>query len=190
MKEDPRLTATRESALEAAQKILLEQGVLSLTHGEVAKATGISRSTLYRHWPAVEMLRDAAFRRISTPPSIAPRTDGPLREDLLWLLGVLMGALNETPWGRVAPQVIAAAAHDEEARLVITEFMKDRFSSVEKIFDAAKERGEIPPDAPVRQLIELAIAVPYFRKLVLHQPLNEAWLGSHVDMIVRLARNG
>ncbi|MEM9319184.1 MAG: TetR/AcrR family transcriptional regulator C-terminal ligand-binding domain-containing protein [Pseudomonadota bacterium] len=187
MKEDPRLIATRETALEAAQNILLEQGVLSLTHGAVSKLTGISRSTLYRHWPDVEALRDATFKRVSTPPNIAPQTNGPLRADLFWLLSILMGALNETPWGRVAPQVIAAAATDPDARLVITDFMKDRFAAVEAIFDAAKERGEIAPDRAVQHLIEIAISVPYFRKLVLDKPLNDDWLRAHVDMVASLA---
>ena len=188
VKEDPRLTATRYAALEAAQDILLEQGVMALTHGGVAKITGISRSTLYRHWPTAEALRDAAFRQIATPPIIAPKTDGPLRADLFWLLSILMGALNETPWGRVAPQVIAAAATDEDARLVITEFMKDRFAGVEKVFDAAKARGELPSDMDVNPLIEMSVAVPYFRKLVLNDVLDESWLGGHVDMIVCLAQ--
>ncbi|WP_299154983.1 TetR-like C-terminal domain-containing protein [uncultured Tateyamaria sp.] len=187
MTEDPRITFTREKALKASQKILLENGVLALNHGAVSKATGISRSTLYRHWADVKTLRDATFRRIATPQNVAPRTDGPLRADLLWLLGILVDALNETPWGRVAPHVIAASTSDEEAKQVITGFMKDRFAFVEAVFQAAIERGEIHATAPINQLIEVAISVPYFRKLVLHEPLNQHWLEQHVDQICRMA---
>lgn len=187
MTEDPRITFTREKALDAAQVILLEDGVLALNHGAVSKATGISRSTLYRHWADVKALRDAAFRRIATPPNIAPRTNGPLRADLIWLLGILVGALNETPWGRVAPQVIATSVVDEEARQVITEFMRDRFATVDAVFSAAVERGEIPSDVLTRPLIEFAISVPYFKKLVLHEPLDDLWLERHVDQICRMA---
>jgi AcrR family transcriptional regulator len=185
--EDPRIALTREKALAASQEILLENGVLALTHGAVSNATGISRSTLYRHWADMKALRDAAFRRIATPQSIAPRTDGPLRADLLWLLGILVDALSETPWGSVAPQVIAASTVDEEAKEVITGFMKDRFKFVNAVFQAAVERGEIQSDAPITQLIEFAIAVPYFRKLVLHEPLTKLWLEKHVDLICRMA---
>ncbi|WP_157054301.1 TetR/AcrR family transcriptional regulator [Ruegeria sp. 6PALISEP08] len=188
MKEDPRLIATRQAALDAAQKILMEEGVLHVTHGAVSKATGISRSTLYRHWPDARSLRDAAFRRIATPPNIPSKTDGPLRSDLRWLLAVLMGALNDTPWGQIAPQVVAAASTDEEARLVITEFMKDRFASVEAVFAAAVGRGEITADVPVDQLIELAVAAPYFRKLIRHEALDEDWLDQHVDLLCSIAK--
>ncbi len=188
MKEDPRLIATRQTALDAAQKILMADGVLHVTHGAVSKVTGISRSTLYRHWPDARSLRDAAFRCIATPPNIPPKTDGPLRSDLHWLLSVLMGALNDTPWGQIAPQVVAAASTDAEARLVIAEFMKDRFASVEAVFSAAIDRGEITADVPVEQLIELAIAAPYFRKLIRHATLDAGWLDQHVNLICNLAK--
>lgn len=189
MAEDPRITLTRERALAASQEILLENGVLALNHGAVSSATGISRSTLYRHWSNVKALRDATFRRIATPQSIAPKTDGPLRADLLWLLGILVDALNETPWGSVAPQVIAASTVDDEAKEVITEFMKDRFSFVNAVFQAAVERGEIHASAPINQLIEFAVSVPYFRKMVLHEPPTKLWLEQHVDLICRMAQS-
>ena len=185
--EDARLIATREKALNSAQAILVEKGVLSLTHGAVSKATGISRSTLYRHWPTVEALRDASFKAVATPPNIAAKTNGPLKADLYWLLSILIGALNETPWGKVAPQVIASAATEEEARLVIMEFMKNRFSNVEAIFEAAKGRGELPSSFDARPLIEMAIAGPYFRKLILSEKLDSKWLKGHVDRICSLA---
>jgi AcrR family transcriptional regulator len=120
---DPRLIATRDAALDAALLILQKEGVLSVTHGSVSKITGISRSTLYRHWPQIDRLRNDAFKRAASPSSIPPATDGPLRADLSWLLGILVAALNETPWGAIAPQVIAAAATDQEARTVINEFI-------------------------------------------------------------------
>lgn len=185
--EDPRLTATREHALDSALKILLEDGVLAVTHGSVSKATGISRSTLYRHWPEIAQLRNNAFKRAAIPPNITSQTDGPLRADLTWTIGALVSALNETPWGHIAPQVIAAAATEEEVRNVINELMQERIVWVESIFAAAEARGEVQLDAPVRGLVEMAIAVPYFRKLIAGLPLNDEWLDSHVDMICRLA---
>ncbi len=185
--EDPRLIATRKHALEAAQEILQEDGVLAVTHGSVSAKTGISRSTLYRHWPQIDQLRNDAFKRAASPDIVAPKTDGPLRADLAWLLGILMAALNETPWGQIAPQVIAAAATDHEARSVINGFMKDRMASVEAVFSAAEARGELSQAAPVSYLVQMAIAVPYFRKLIAGLPLDQRWLDSHVDMICRMA---
>lgn len=186
--EDPRLTATRDHALDSALEILLENGVLAVTHGSVSKATGISRSTLYRHWPQIAQLRNHAFRRAALPPNIAPReNNGPLRADLTWTMNALISALNETPWGKIAPQVIAAAATDEEARNVLSGLMQQRLAWVGSIFAAAKARGELRPDAPVQNLVETAIAVPYFRKFIADLPLDQDWLDSHVDFLCESA---
>ena len=185
--DDPRQIATRNIALDAALEVLRKKGVLGVTHASISIQTGISRSTLYRHWPNLDQLRNDAFKRAATPPNISPRTNGPLRADLTWLLGILISALNETPWGKIAPQVIAAAATDDEARAVIDGFMKERIASVEAVFDAAEGRGELLPNVPKRELVEMAIAVPYFRKLIAGLPLDYEWLDDHVAMICRLA---
>lgn len=185
--EDPRLTATRDHALDSALQILLEHGVLAVTHGSVSKATGISRSTLYRHWPEIAQLRNNAFKRAAIPPNITPMTKGRLRDDLTWTMSALVSALNDTPWGQIAPQVIAAAATDRDARNVINELMQERIAWVESIFAAAEARGELKSDAPVRNLVEMAIAVPYFRKFIAGLPLDQDWLDSHVNFICQTA---
>lgn len=132
-------------------------------------------------------MRNDAFKRAATPAYIAPQTEGPLRADLAWLLGILVNALNETPWGQIAPQVIAAAATDQEARAVINDFMRERRASVKAVFAAAEARGELSPGVPVDYLVQMAIAVPYFRKLIAGLPIDHEWLETHVDLICRLA---
>ena len=167
--------------------LLQEKGVLAVTHGAISRETGISRSTLYRHWPKLEDLRNAAFARAATGPRNQPRTNGPLKIDLTWIIGNLMTALNDTPWGKIAPQVIAMAATEEQTRSLMSKWIEDRSGDVEAVFDAAKERGELKEDTPVQQLVEMAIAIPYFRKLVAGQPLDHEWLDTHIDMVCSLA---
>jgi AcrR family transcriptional regulator len=173
--------------LDAALMLLQEQGVLAVTHGAINRETGISRSTLYRHWPKLEDLRNATFARAATGPKTQPITNGPLKTDLIWIIGNLMTALNDTPWGKIAPQVIAMAAIDEQTRSLMSKWIEDRSGNVEAVFEAARERGELREGAPVEQLVEMAIAIPYFRKLVAGQQLDHEWLDNHVDVICSLA---
>lgn len=186
---DPRLDATRSNALQAALELLQAKGLLAVTHAEISSATGISRSTLYRHWPKLEDLRNAAIARAATGPTNQPRTNGPLRTDLTWILGHLMTALTETPWGRIAPQVISVAATEKQTRDLLSKWIADRSKDVRSVFDAAMARGEIGEGAPVAQMVEFAIAVPYFRKLVAGLQLDHEWLDKHVEMICRMATN-
>ena len=185
--EDPRIAATRAKAMDAAHELLEKEGVLAVTYAAVNTKTGISRSTLYRHWPTLEDMRNSAFRRAVSAQVFPPKTNGPLRADLDWLLQGLITALNETTWGRIAPQVVAAAAEDQDARTVINAFMNDRYRNVNQAFEAAKSKGEVAEELDVQPLIELTIAVPYFRKLIAGLPLDDEWLDRHLDVICKLA---
>lgn len=188
--KDARMLATREMALDAALDILQNEGVRAITHAAISARTGISRSTLYRHWPKLDQVRNDAFiraTRATQDASVPIRTNGPLRADLTWILSFLMVALNDMPWGKIAPQVIAAAAIEDEARKLMNAWVRDRKTNVEKVFQAAIGRGEIADTAPLESLIEMAIAVPYFRKLVAGQQLDHDWLDTHVEMICSTA---
>ena len=185
--KDPRLDVTRSHALDAALTLLQKEGVLAVTHASVSTQTGISRSTLYRHWPKLDALRNAAFARAATSPKSTPRTNGPLKADLAWMLERLMTALNETPWGKIAPQVIALAATDQQTRDLMNKWIEDRSRDVESVLVAAEARGELRENAPIQQMVEMAIAVPYFRKLVAGMELDQEWLATHVDLICSLA---
>ena len=184
---DPRLDATRSHALQAALELLQAKGLLAVTHAGISTATGISRSTLYRHWPKLEDLRSAAIAQAATGPNNQPRTNGPLKTDLTWILERLMTALNETPWGKIAPQVISVAATEKQTRDLLSKWIEDRSEDVRSVFGAAIARGEIGEDAPVAQMVEMAIAVPYFRKLVAGLQLDHEWLDTHVEMVCRMA---
>lgn len=188
--EDPRLAATRSRALNAALEQLQDEGVLALTHASVSARTGISRSTLYRHWPTLDDLLNSAFRHAITSQTFPPRPNGPLKADLEWLLDPLVTALEETAWGQIAPQLVAAAATDDRARTVISTFMTDRYKVVRGVFDAAKQRGEITGDTDLEPLVEMTVAIPYFRKLIAKQPLDKDWLDGHVALIGSMATTG
>ena len=184
---DPRLDATRNHSLEAALSLLQESGVLAVTHAAISAKTGISRSTLYRHWPKLENLRNAAFARAAKAELDERPIDGPLKTDLMWMIGHLMKVLNEAPWGKVVPQIIGMAATEDKTRELMNSWIDDRSSDVAAVFEAARGRGELDEDAPVPQLIEMAIAIPYFRKLVAGRVLDADWLEAHVDLICSMA---
>ena len=77
-----------------------------------------------------------------------------------------------------------------EARTLINDFMKERISFVESVFTATEARGELSPDAPVSDLVEIFIAVPYFLKFIAGAPLDQKWRNSHVEFICRMAEAG
>ena len=97
-----------------------------------------------------------------------------------------MKVLNETVWGTVAPQIIGMAATEDQTRALLHIWIENRSADVARVFEAARERGEISADAPIEKMIEMAIAIPYFRKLMSGQPLDEEWLITHIDAVCSL----
>ncbi|WP_372734688.1 TetR/AcrR family transcriptional regulator [Nocardioides sp.] len=66
--------ATEEVVLTAALDLLLVEGVAALTPQRLHQETGVSRSTIYRHWPtSTEVL--AALIDVAPPPQVAPTGD-------------------------------------------------------------------------------------------------------------------
>ena len=49
---NPRVRRTRERILAAARELLSEVGPAGLTYSLLAERAGVTRQTLYRHWPA------------------------------------------------------------------------------------------------------------------------------------------
>ncbi len=45
---DPRVVRTRQRALDAGARLLLETGIDAVTHAQVAEVAGVGRRTLYR----------------------------------------------------------------------------------------------------------------------------------------------
>jgi AcrR family transcriptional regulator len=49
---NPRVQRTRDRMLAAARELLAEAGAAGLTYSALAERAGVTRQTLYRHWPA------------------------------------------------------------------------------------------------------------------------------------------
>ena len=76
-----RVTKTRVAVLDAATHLLFEEGWNVVTHVRVAARSGVSRTTIYRHWPTVEDLLADAILGHSSPNPGEPLT-GNTRRDL------------------------------------------------------------------------------------------------------------
>ena len=50
MSTDPRVIASREKVLAATLELLSQSGLSGLSIDEVAKCSGVAKTTIYRHW--------------------------------------------------------------------------------------------------------------------------------------------
>lgn len=109
---DPRVAQTRELVLKAARDLLLSEGQDSVTPTRLTEITGISRSTIYRHWNDPG---EIIFEATATDSQRAPFTpQGDVRKDLTAYLKALRDMLEGDQGSLLATQ-IDRSEHDEAA---------------------------------------------------------------------------
>ncbi len=181
---DPRIMRTRNSAMQAVLELVAKGGIQACSFENVSELSGISRSTLYRHWEdKTQLLKDALRAQIIE--RIAPDT-GNFRDDMLSAMLDLGYALGATPWGAMVAQLMAAAAVDTDVA-EIQQAAAEYHSSVETgIITRAVERGELEADIDAEHVVLLFSAPVFYRHLFYRQSATAKWITRHVDVTVLL----
>lgn len=94
---DRRVLKTRQSVIEAAQRLLFDGGPTALTYSALAEEAKVGRATLYRHWPTIDELWSEIAAL--TTDRVTIELSGDLRSDLLTAMG-LVEQMARTEAGR------------------------------------------------------------------------------------------
>lgn len=174
---DPRIERTRRVVLDAAAELLATEGLVTID--SISERSGVSRSTIYRHWPERHQLFIEAFDHICDLAS--PPDTGSLEGDLRWLAEELARGLTDQPWGRSLGALVGAAAHDEDVRTAQRDFNKRRRATDRLIFERAVQRGELDPDLDLELVVTRFVAPFFFAHLVAHSDLDETFVENIVQ---------
>jgi AcrR family transcriptional regulator len=146
---------------EATLQVLDEVGYDLLTMDSVATHAKASKATLYRRWKGKPELVVAAIMA-HKGESVVPDT-GTLRGDLLEAY-CGSGGLNDPHAQSVLSAVVTAMGRDPEfAEVYRRDFIGPKVESSRAIYERARERGEVHPDA------DLAFLAPALAGIVLHR---------------------
>ena len=157
----------------AARRLFAKQGFDNTTTRQIAAEADIGAGTLFLYAPTKEDLlvgifHDEVGRAVDQAFARVP--DAPLVDQLLHVFNVL---------------ITHHAAHPELARVFVKElpfvddpqhgvvhFIADLYGRLGSLIDAAKERGEIEPDAPTRLLAHFSFGMCF--------GLMQQWLGGRL----------
>lgn len=159
----PRIEGEREMEILAATlQVLDEVGYDLLTMDAVATRAKASKATLYRRWNGKPELVVAAITA-HKGDVVVPDT-GTLRGDLLEAYCGASGGLDQPLAQSVLPAVVTAMARDPEfAEVYRRDFIGPKIAASRAIYERARTRGEVHPDA------DLAVLAPALAGIVLHR---------------------
>jgi AcrR family transcriptional regulator len=178
----PRSESARTGILGATARLLLAEGLESVSMDEIAEHAGVSKATIYRWWPTKESLAlEALLEEWDTGPS-ALRETGSLRGDLLALIRPWIRRLRARPYGRVIAALITEAQTDPEFGTVYrARFVERRREPARALFVRAIENDEIPADTDIEIALDLIFGPIYHRLLHGHAPLTDGFVQAVID---------
>lgn len=175
---DPRAERTRGSVLEAATRLLLEQGLDAVTHQRVAAEAGVGRRTMYRHWPDPESLLEATLAGAEYP--VTHRT-GDLRTDLRAHVEALRRALVEGPLRYVVLALNERAAVRPELRPLRDRLTEGGCRPLTDLLEQAVRDGRLPDDLDVDAAVAALEGPVFYRSLVRGEAVPPAVVEQVVD---------
>lgn len=159
------INRTRSAVLDATAQLLVEDGYSAITIEKIAAASGIARSTIYRHWNNLAEIAFDTVQQLLGPESTVPDT-GNLRDDLILLYAMLTRALTHGTWGDLVRSVVEAAMADPMFAEILEQAVADRRRIGAAVVANAIERGDLPADTNIAWLLDSISGVIYFRMLM------------------------
>lgn len=184
---DPRIERTRRVVVDAAAELIGECGFGRASIEAISERSGVARSTIYRHWPERSELLLEAVR--NKHEHFAVSVTGDLRTDLVAVYSHLGTFLTGETTGTLAASLMAEARRDPELAALHQKFTESRKSVVVGLISSAIERGEMPDGIRADQMADDMAAPLFFRVLVLHKPIDDKWVESHIDRWIGIYRS-
>jgi AcrR family transcriptional regulator len=167
---DARVRRSKDAVLQATFELLMETGLSGVSVDEIARRSGVAKTTIYRHWPTRSALLLDACSRLTARPE-APDT-GSLKGDLTALAETVAARLSSGRWSSVLPSVIDAAERDPEIAELHARLHADMMSAFRAVIARAHARGELARERGPSELIEAIVGALFYRRWFSREPLT------------------
>lgn len=177
------------AVLAATLTELAETGYTALTVDNVARRSGVHKTTIYRRWKDRERLVAEAVTDLAATKVPFPDTKD-IGADLRRFARGLVIWLG-SPMGKA----VTAALQSDAARLpeiadAKRRFFEDRLRRAAPVISSAIERGEIPVGTDPGELIRAVIGPIYLRLLVTAEPVDRSTADNAANVALAAARAG
>src|SRR6478735_10702896 len=173
----PRSQRVHEAAVDATRRLLAVGGLPAATMDAISARSGVSKATLYKHWPSRTAVAAEAFGRDmadAVPLPDTGTTEGDLVEQVR-----LVSRFYASPEGTVFSQLLAASVTDEGGAAYFRAwFLAGRRMAVARLWERGVERGDVRADVDVDTATDLLFGPLVFRLMTGHLPLTDDAAGA------------
>lgn len=178
----PRTADVDQRILDAAYRLMAQQGYVRMSMDAVAAEAGVTKPTIYRRWPAKIELAMAALVAACDPSR--PAITGDTRTDLIAELEHFRRAISR-PHGMALLGTVLAEEHETpELLAAFREYLvAPRRQALRAILDRAAARGELAADANLGLAVNLLVGA-YYAQYLADIPFSEQWSAQVVDAVL------
>ena len=163
-RSDARVERTVAKVLAAAHRLLETEGLGSVTFGRLSRETGVSRTTLYRHWSSPSELISEAWGRVAPSNHVSQTAE--LQHDLVAVFLAVRDVVDSSTMRRSLPALLVAAQRDPVISSLHARFVQDRRQPIVERLRAAIDDGQIRGDADPELLVDLLSGPIFYRQLL------------------------
>jgi AcrR family transcriptional regulator len=139
----PRAVRSREKILAAATNLLVESGARSVTVDAVEAASGVAKSTLYRHFSSRdELLIDTI--RCNVPEMLVPDLGRGFEAALREFVGAASTAFAGSEWPRIFIAVVSLRTAMPELNAFVEADVAAKHEALATILDVGAAEGVLP----------------------------------------------
>ena len=162
--------------MDAARVLVEKGGYEAATIEAIAARSGVAKTTIYRSWPnraalVVDLLMEMAGSAV--PPPTGPDPLGAVRKEMRGI-----AAASDHLVGKLLASLVGEAQDDPEIRAaLLSGLFHPRSDATAKMLRNAQRSGRLRNDVPAHVAVDLLVGPLFYRMLVRHQPLTDAFVG-------------
>lgn len=169
---DPRIAETQRLVKEATLDLIAEIGFEGATVERIAQRSGVSRTTIYRHWPQPAVLLLEAFDPPS-PEMQPPVPTGDFERDIARYIRHVADRLNDERFAAALAAQVDKAQRDPAYRAAHLQYAVARNEHGVGIFRAGVASGRLAPGVDAEHETDLILSFLVYQRLIRHRRLDE-----------------
>ena len=178
-----------QAIIAAATEVLGKEGPTRFTIEAVAKLAGCGKPTIYRWWPSRHALLLEVYDQAAKQEVLEPEGKD-LAKDLTTMLRQVWRFWREEGVGSLYRLILSEMMlEDEGVRYLREVWIPRRQAFTGLAFQAAKDRGEIPPETDVKFLLDVFYGYSVFRLITAQ--IDDDQIPDRIGAtIAKIARSG